>query len=266
MQISVSRLRAYQSCSQRYFFRYVANEAPEFVPANLTFGSAIHHAICQYHQSRNTIGSNGMYREFMRYWKAITDDSKATQQPIRYGKHSEDDLLEKAYQLCVEYVGQFQEVVPNSPLDVEIFFDVPLFEPQGGFGSLEHSLSGKIDLVANGSIYEFKTASRTPSQSEADASIQLSAYAMAYAYLYDKPPDNLYLVALVKTSKPKVVTLSTRRWYKDYHVLVDMGMSVARAVEASLFYRNRETQWGCHTCEYEGKCLGFQPHKEGSKQ
>ena len=50
---------------------------------------------------------------------------------------------------------------------------------------------------------EFKTASSTPTQNEADASIQLSAYAMAYQFLYDEPPEHLYMVALVKTKTPQ---------------------------------------------------------------
>jgi len=119
-----------------------------------------------------------------------------------------------------------------------------------------------MDLVANGNLYEFKTASRTPSQTEADTSIQLSAYAMAYQYVYDEPPDNLYLVALVKTQQPKISVLETRRWFKDFHHLIDMSIQIARAIEHDIYYRQRESQWGCHTCEFEQKCLGFQPQKE----
>ena len=56
--------------------------------------------------------------------------------------------------------------------------------------------------------------------------------------------------------------LETKRWFKDYHTVIEMGMGSARAIEANIFFRNRETRWGCHTCEYETQCLGFQPQKE----
>ena len=264
MQISVSRLRAYSLCPQKYFYRYVANEEPEFVSVNLTFGSAMHHALCKFHQSRNTIGSNGMYHAFMKYWNAMVAECEATQKQLRYGKQTEGDLLDKGYNLCVEYVGQFQDIVPASSDDVEILFECPLYDPEAGWGSLEHSLTGRIDLVANRSIYEFKTASRAPSQTDADTSIQLTAYALAHQYLFDEPPEQMFLVALVKTQKPKIVVLKTTRWYKDSHDLIDMARQIARAIEADVFYRNRETQWGCHTCEYEKKCLGFRPQKSAS--
>ena len=265
MQISVSKLRAYSSCPQKFFYRYIATAEAEFTSANLQFGNAMHHALSEYHQSLNTMGSNGMFEEFLKYWKAIVADCEQTQKCLRYGKDKEQDLIDKAINLCVEYVGQFKDVIPNSPDDVEVLFEVPLYDPLGGFGSLEHTLIGKIDLVANGCVYEFKTASQTPSQGEADASIQLTAYAMAYHYLYDEVPEHLYLTALVKTQTPKIVTLQTARWYKEFQNVVDMGIQIARAIEAEIFYRNRETEWGCHNCEYEQTCLGFQPQKERFK-
>lgn len=51
------------------------------------------------------------------------------------------------------------------------------------------------------------------------------------------------------------------RWSKDYQDLIDMGRMVARAIDADIFYRNRETLYGCHTCEYENTCLGSRQKK-----
>ena len=52
--------------------------------------------------------------------------------------------------------------------------------------------------------------------------------------------------------------IETQRWFKDYQNLIDMAMQIARAIEHDIFYRNRETRWGCNNCEHEQKCLGFQ--------
>ena len=261
MHISVSRLRAYQLCPQRYYYRYIAGANDEFLSGNLFFGTAMHHAIAQYHLSNNRIGSNGMYREFLKYWNAVIEDCNYQQKPIRY-KANPDELLNKAYDLCVEYVGQYKDVVPQSPDDVELLFECPLFCPESGFGSFEHTLTGKIDLVANGCVYEFKTASRTPSQNDADTSIQLTAYALAYQYLYDEPPETLKLVTLATTKTPKISVIETKRWYKDYGHIVEMGMAIAKAIKAGIFFRNPEYRYGCRNCEHEQKCLGFQPQKE----
>ena len=260
MQISISRLRAYQQCSQKFYYRYIAAAKEEFLSANLFFGSAMHHAIKEFHQSQNTIGSNGMYREFLKYWQAVIEDCNQKQKSIRYPANPEE-LIDKAYGLCVEYVGAFKDIIPSSPDDVELMFECPLFCPESGFGSFEHTLTGKIDLVAGNSVYEFKTAARTTSQKDADSSIQLTAYALGYQYLYDQPPDHLFIVNLVKTKKPKIVKLETHRCGRDFGHLIDMATSIARAIENDIFYRNRETQWGCANCEHENKCLGFRPQE-----
>ncbi len=265
MQISISRLRAYQLCPQRYYFRYILQAEDEFISSNLFFGSAIHHAIAAFHQSQNTIGSNGMYREFLKYWQAVIEDCNQKQKSIRY-KANPEEFRDKAYGLCVEYVAAFKDIVACSPDDVELMFECPLFCPQSGFGSFEHTLVGKIDLVANGCVYEFKTASRTSSQKDADSSIQLTAYALAYRYLYDQPPDHLFIVNLVKTKKPKIVKLETHRGYRDFGHLIDMATSIARAIEHDIFYRNRETQWGCANCEHEKKCLSIRDKTANHKE
>jgi len=44
-RLSWSRIRAYLTCSLQYFFRYVAQEKPEFTPGALAFGSALHRAM-----------------------------------------------------------------------------------------------------------------------------------------------------------------------------------------------------------------------------
>ena len=265
MKISISRLRTFMLCSKQYEYRYETNAPPEFTSASLVFGSAMHHAVAEYHQSLNTLTDEAMFAEFRKYWNAVTESSQQTEREIRFKSDSEEVLLEKAQPLCAEYITTFKHIVPQSPDDVELLFEVPLFDPLSGWGTLEHSLTGKIDLVANGGIFEFKTSSRRASQREADCSIQLTAYALAYHYLYDEPPQSLKLVTLATTKTPKISVIETKRWYKDYGYIVEMGMAIARAIEAGIFFRNPEYLYGCHNCEHEQKCLGFQPHKEVKK-
>ena len=255
MQISVSRLRTYQLCPQQFYFRYIASVAPEFTSANLLFGTAIHHSIAQFHKSENTIGSEGMYQEFLRYWQAAAEDAGRTKRPIRFAKDGEADLLDKASKLCVEYAAVFADTVLASKDDVEVMFEFPLFDPTSGVGTLNHTLTGRIDLLSNEAIYEFKTSSRAMAQNEADRSLQLSAYALAYTYLYDQLPEQLFVVNLIKTKIPKIQILETTRSHKDFADVIDCGRQVARAIEHEIFYRNREYQYGCQNCEYSFACF-----------
>src|SRR4051794_23520480 len=54
--LSFSRIRTYQGCPLRYFFRYIAGLPEETVSASLVFGSAIHGAI--EHHFRELLAGN----------------------------------------------------------------------------------------------------------------------------------------------------------------------------------------------------------------
>jgi len=261
MQISVSRLRAYLQCPQKYRFRYLDEAEPEFLSVHLLFGQALHYAVAAFHRSGNAIGGEGMQAEFAKYWHAQKQQSQQLGQPIR-GVEAENELFDKASALCDAYATQFRQLLPTTTEDAELLFDVPLIEPQSGYGTPNHSLSGKIDLIADESLYEFKTASRAASQSEADASIQLTAYALAHLYLYDSPPKHLYLVSLVKTKTPKIEVLKTTRCETEYRHLIEMATQIARAIETGIFFRNPESLYGCHNCEHAQKCLNPQPQRD----
>jgi CRISPR/Cas system-associated exonuclease Cas4 (RecB family) len=261
VQISVSRLRAYLQCPQKFRFRYLDEAEPEFLSVHLLFGQALHYAIAAYHRSKNAIGGQGMQTEFARYWHAQKQLCQQQNQPIR-GIEAEGELFDKAYALCDAYAAEFRQLVPTTTQDVELLFDVPLIEPQSGYGTPNHSLTGKIDLIADASVYEFKTASRTASQGEADASIQLTAYALAHLYIYDCPPKRLYLVSLVKTKTPKIEVLKTTRCETEYRHLIEMATQIARAIQAQVFFKNRETLYGCQTCEYYNRCLSHSQRAE----
>jgi hypothetical protein len=228
-------------------------EVPEFQSADMLFGEAMHFAIAAYHRSKNNLTPDEMLAECRRYWSAVTEDAQSRGLEVRYRGAEEAELMEKAKGLCAEYVAQFQSIKAD---DAELLFQVPLLDPTTGAGSLDHALTGRIDLVANRSLYEFKTTSRSYSQNEADTSIQLTAYALAYEYLYGEPAEHLYLVALVKTKVPKIQVVETGRSPSDYQYLMEMVEGIVRSIEGHLFYRNLEYAYGCQNCEHACKCLG----------
>jgi putative RecB family exonuclease len=248
MQLSVSRLRAYMQCPMLYRWRYELGLEPEFTSADLVFGSAIHHAIAEFHGSSNTLDGLAMMSCFTDYWDAASANTNG----LRF-KTPEEELIQKAAAMCEAYVDRFRDVAAD---ETELLFQIPLIDPASGAGDPAHSLNGCIDMVANGAIYEFKTSGRAHSQRDADQSIQLTAYSLAYEYLYDQPPKALHLVTLTKTKEPKVHVVSTQRNPKDYQRLMEMAEGVLEAIHEGIYYRNLEPMYGCGGCAYQRTCLG----------
>ena len=228
-------------------WRYVEHAEPEYTSADMVFGQAIHHAIAECHRSGSPLTADVMLAHFEDYWQA----SMKHMDDLRFRK-PQDELVAHAKGMCQAYATHFGDVQAD---EVELLFEVPLIEPTSGMGSAFHSLTGCIDMIADGVIYEFKTAARSHSQKDADQSIQLTAYALAYEYLYGGPARALRLVTLTKTKTPKVQVLETTRRQKDYQLLVDMAEGVIDAVESDVFYRNVETLYGCNSCAYHARCF-----------
>lgn len=253
MEISVTRIRTYLLCPEQYRYRYVHKAEPEFVSAAMLFGDCLHQALAEFHRSKNTLEWGQVYDRFIEAWTANAEHAERIGCDVRFKSQEESDLMTKAQSLLSQYCDQFATLKAD---DVELPFEQPLLDPLTGAGDSDIRLVGKIDLVAENSIYEFKTSARSFSQTEADESIQMTAYSAAYEYLYGEKPEHLYIVALVKTKEPKIQMIETTRTDIDTQRFMDMAVGVAQAIESTLFYRNLEYQYGCPNCEHFGKCLG----------
>ena len=252
MILSVSRLRTYLSCGRQYRFRYVEKAESEFLSGEMLFGSAMHYAISEFHHSKNNLTPEGCVEMFRLYWEAELEDAARLRREIRT-KRDGDVYVEMAQAFCGLYCEQFAEVKAQ---DVELLFTIPLLDPESGIGSSEHTLDGRIDLVSDGVLYEFKVSARAPSQPDVDHDIQLTAYALAYTYLYGEMPQSLALVTLTKTKTPKIDVKRTTRTGDDFRRFCEMACEVADAVDREAFPRNLEYRYGCHNCEFYRACLG----------
>ena len=253
MILSVSRLRTYLACGRQYRFRYVEKAEPEFLSAEMLFGSAIHYAISEFHHSKNNLTPEEMVAMFRLYWEAELEEAARFGREVRFKQEDLSAYLTIAKALCKLYCAEFSQVKAQ---DVELLFRVPLLDPESGVGSAEHVLDGRIDLVADEMLYEFKVAGRAASQSEADTSVQLTAYALAYAYLYGKPVASLALVTLTKTKTPRIDVKRTTRTSEDFRRFCEMACEVAEAIEREAFPRNLEYTYGCRNCEFFKRCAG----------
>jgi len=256
MILSVTRLRTYLSCGRQYRFRYVEGTEPEFLSGEMVFGSAMHYAISEFHHAKNALTPEQTYEHFRLYWEAELDDATRFGREMRFKQEEESAYVEMAKAFSELYVAQFAEVKST---DAELLFTIPLLDPDSGEGSSEHALDGRIDLVSEGCLYEFKVSGRAASQSDADNDLQLTAYALGYAYLYGGMPDGIALVTLTKTKTPKIDVKRTTRTPEDFRRFCLMACEVAGAIEREAFPRNLEYQYGCRNCEFFKRCLSAVP-------
>jgi putative RecB family exonuclease len=90
---------------------------------------------------------------------------------------------------------------------------------------------------------------------EADQSLQLTIYSYAFEKLYQRPPKALKLVDFVKSRKPKLVTIETRRDRESYRRLYAITAQVLKGITQKLFFPR--TGFWCKDCEYAGHCQNW---------
>jgi len=143
---------------------------------------------------------------------------------VRFRSLSQDELKERGGKLISLFHERFSDLEAQ---EVELFFEIPLLDLQTG-SFADNVVQGRIDLISDGSIYEIKTSSRRMSQEDADRSLQLTFYAWAYQYLYGKPAGSLRIINLIKTKKPRIQVLETKREMEDFGRLYRLMVGVTR--------------------------------------
>ena len=77
LRISKSQIQTYLICPRKFYFQYVMGAMPEFLPASLPFGSALHAAVAAFYRFLKDTGTKPelaiVIREFEIEWeKAIS--------------------------------------------------------------------------------------------------------------------------------------------------------------------------------------------------
>lgn len=109
---------------------------------------------------------------------------------------------------------------------------------------LNIQLAGTIDIQEPGAVRDTKTSAKTPGQSEADSSLQLTMYAMAL-YALGEPTENVALDYLVRLKKPKAVTLTSRRTLVDFDHLLERVATAERVIASGVFAPAPLDSWWC---------------------
>ncbi|MFQ6044294.1 MAG: RecB family exonuclease, partial [Candidatus Poribacteria bacterium] len=173
---SITQLTSYLNCPAQYRYSYVERIPWEFKSADMVFGSVCHQTIANCHQ--NNCNLDEMVADFEKRWdKAVSETEN-----LRFKKCDEKQLTIRGKRLMEIYYQMFNQVVAD---DIELFFELPMLDLATGQYA-EQTIQGRIDLVSEAAVYEFKTSSKSYNQAQADESLQLTFYAWAYQYLYGK--------------------------------------------------------------------------------
>ena len=195
----------------------------------------------------NGIPLEKVYRILEADWYAQKVD-----QEIRY-KNREDEM--KLLVMAKELLGQYLSQPSKEIMGTEIPFTIPLVNPVTG-EVLGINLEGYIDLVEKDeTIVEFKTTGQIMDQKDANDHVQLTAYSYAYEMIHQRPPKNLKIVNFIKTKKPRIIPLETRRDQSDYQRFFYLAGQVLKGIENKNFFP--KPSFICKDCEYAKPCRGW---------
>lgn len=111
--------------------------------------------------------------------------------------------------------------LPGYPFDIVGTMDIQEEEPTEG---------GRIVRIR-----DTKTSGKTPAQSVADSSVQLTGYALALRVLEGREPDEVTLDYLIDTKKPKTAVLTSKRTMLDFQTFLRRVEAALKVIETGAF-------------------------------
>jgi CRISPR/Cas system-associated exonuclease Cas4 (RecB family) len=247
---SYSAISQFLACPLCYYFQRVIGLPATTVSSGLVLGSAVHHALAEYHrgiQARQPVNKDHLHDALVKGW----EHREAEGTVIFKSGESKDDSIAQGVALVDAYL---QEPPPENIMQVEQEIIAPMHNSQGEY--LETPLVAVADLITTVSdglkVHEFKTSGRAYSEIEADTSLQPTCYVNAVQEAFGESARVEYTV-LVKTRTPKVQRLEAVRHEEDLGRLGDIVQTIERAVQAGVFYPV-ESPLNCSSCPYRQPC------------
>ena len=123
LKLSKSKIGTFTLCPQKYQYTYIDKIIPEKTPKTMLEGSALHHVI------ENTIVYGDKIAEISRvasdeFWKDIELTGTEYESPEAM-KNAQDSILKEAETFLTQ-------IDPLNPVDMETYFEYPLFNPETG--------------------------------------------------------------------------------------------------------------------------------------
>lgn len=247
---SYSSISQFLACPLRYYFQRVICLPSTTVSSGLVLGSAVHHALAEYHralQAGQSVTKDHLHEAVLKGW----ENREAEGTVVFKSGESRDNSLAQGIALVDVYL---QEPPPENIVQVEQEIIAPLHNSQGDY--LETPLVAMADLITTVDdglkVHEFKTSGRAYSEMEADTSLQPTCYVNAVQETFGESARVEYIV-LVKTKTPKVQRLEAVRHEEDLSRLGDIVQTIERAVQAGVFYPV-ESPLNCSSCPHRQPC------------
>ena len=241
--LSVSQVRTYLRCPRQYEYIYINKMRPP-VTSSLLLGRSFHKAIETANRAKLEDGEILSVEDVQDTFSEAWDREKAE---VEWEDGEDQGRLKDAGLIMTthyyEQVGQKLR---------------PLMIEQGTTVDIEGvPVKVVIDLVErDGKIRDFKTAKRAPAKDEADKSIQLSTYAMAYREMTGERESGAQLDYTVNLKAgPKITHLETMIDDNRIERTKALIKGVAQAISSGMFYPVEEGM-ACSYCPFKDVCKG----------
>jgi putative RecB family exonuclease len=251
--ISFSAVNTFQSCSLRYYFRYVLGLPEETVSASLVMGSAIH-ASLQFHYEQLLAGDeppalDTLLDVFQDSWRSHEG------QEILYGK-GED--LNSMSQMAERMLKAFQRSAIANPAGNIIAVEEEL---RGQLIPGLPDLLARVDLVIDEgnrlAATDFKTARSAWNLDHVEESAsQLLLYHELIKDLSDGRPVKLGFAVLTKTKTPDLAEYPVEVNLHQLERTKKVVERAWRAIEAGHFLPS-PSPVNCSTCPFKRQCRAW---------
>ena len=225
-----------------------------FRSASLSFGRAFHEAIGLHllnSSEHQAVPLDELTEVFRRVFVAeLAEDAI----PVFFDDEDQTagELIDKARQMLSVFVEQFP--LPTRVIGIEVPFQLDLQHPVTR-ETAELPLIGAMDVIAEYGpqrrVLEIKTGKRKWSADQVDYDLQPTIYRRAAIEL-GHGHGQTELVVVTKAKQPGLHRLPCARSQRDEIELVELALSVERAVRGGV--DNRRRDWQCRTCGYAERC------------
>jgi putative RecB family exonuclease len=254
--LSYSQVKMFQSCPLKWHFTYVQQAEPEFIPASLLFGSAVHAAIQHYFQSMMSAELSPDIGALMATYREAWQ-SEADGVPIQYGRDDTEESLAETAQMILERFLITAVAMPRRKIiGIEESLRVCLSDDLP-------DLLTRIDLIECDRerliVTDFKTARSMWSPKTANENAeQLLLYGRAAEAIAHEIGANVQLqfVVLTKAKTPKIESFPIEYTALRTERSVQIIRQVFLAMKAGNVYpAPSPTQ--CPSCPYQHECRRF---------
>lgn len=238
--LSPSRINCYLKCPRSYYYQYIERVQMPASPA-MAVGSAVHEAIQKVHAAKWSLANKDEAA-------AALDELWQEQLQRTADPENPDAAKDIAAARDVWLPWYLQWIEPHVDIAVEEEFTLPI-------PGTDLAMRGFIDRVyrADGEtiISDVKTGKRAPSAGDLATDLQLSMYSWAYREMVPGNCENALEIVQIRS---KTVLRTTRTDEYLQHVVDDVIVPTAQAIQAGFFPANPGTKYGCSYCQYQGVC------------